>query len=149
MRGLTRDGKNIEFTATKFNEPFCVYGVDTLNTSNRRVQGLRQCNPRKWWQEVKRFTGQSTRLSFDAMATDLFDGDFSRLANNINIFMQSVSSDLKPLDANLIPDACDACPDIFDPSVQGLCNLQYLVPDRPRTSQYENSFVIHALNNCQ
>ena len=84
---------------------------------NRRVQGLRQSNPRKWWQEVKRFTGQSTRPSFDAMATDLFDGDLIRMANNINIFMQSVSNDLKPLDVNLIPDACDACPDeyIIDP----------------------------------
>ena len=58
---------------------------------------------------MKRFTGQSTRPSFDAMATDLFDGDSSRMANNFNIFMQSVSSDLKLLDANLILDACDAC----------------------------------------
>jgi hypothetical protein len=51
------------------------------------------------------------------MATDLFDGDLNRMANNINIFMQSVSNDLKPLDANLIPDACDASPDeyIIDP----------------------------------
>ena len=39
------------------------------------------------------------------------------MANNFNIFMQSVSSDLKPFDAYLIPDACEACPDeyIIDP----------------------------------
>ena len=51
---------------------------------------------------------QSTRPSFDAIATDLFDGDLSRMANNIN-----VSSDLKPLDANLIPEACEAGPDEY------------------------------------
>jgi hypothetical protein len=50
----------------------------------RRVQGLRQSNPRKWWQEVKRFTGQSTRPSLEAMATYLFDGDLSRMANNMH-----------------------------------------------------------------
>ena len=66
---------------------------------------------------MKRFIGQSIRPSFDAMATDLFDGDLSRMANNIDIFMQSVSSNVKPLDANLIPDACEVCPDeyIIDP----------------------------------
>ena len=35
------------------------------------------------------------------------------MANNINIFMQSVSKDLKPLYTNLIPDACEACPDEY------------------------------------
>jgi hypothetical protein len=29
MRGLTRDGKSIEFTVTKSNELLSVYGVDT------------------------------------------------------------------------------------------------------------------------
>jgi hypothetical protein len=54
------------------------------------VKNLRQCNPRKWWQEIKRFTGQFTRPSFVAMAADLFDGDLSRMANNINTFLQCV-----------------------------------------------------------
>jgi len=59
----------------------------------------------------------TTRPSLDAMATDLFDGDFTRMANNINTFMQSVSADLKPLDTELIPDVSDACPleNIIDP----------------------------------
>jgi len=62
------------------------------------------------WQEVKRFTGQSTRPSLDAIVNDLFDGNFTRMADNINTFMQSVSADLKPLDTDLIPDVSDACP---------------------------------------
>jgi len=53
----------------------------------RRIRVLRQCDPQKWWQEVKRFTGQSTRPLLDAMANDLFDGNFTRMANNINTFM--------------------------------------------------------------
>jgi len=60
--------------------------------------------------EVKRFTGQSTRPSLDAMETDLFDGDVTRMANNIKTFMQNVSADLKPLDTDLIHDVSDACP---------------------------------------
>jgi len=52
---------------------------------------------------------QSTWPSLDAMATDLFDGYFTCMANNINTFMQSVSANLKPLDTDSIPDVSDAC----------------------------------------
>ena len=34
-------------------------------------------------------------------------------------------------------------------TVQGLRNPQYLVADRPKTSRYQNSFIIHAVNNYQ
>ena len=79
----------------------------------RRVQDLRQCNPRKWWQEVKRFTGQSTRPSLSSMATNSYHGDLSLMANDINCFLQSVSADLKPLDVDLIPEIDAVCPTEF------------------------------------
>jgi len=34
-------------------------------------------------------------------------------------------------------------------TVQGLRNPFYLVPDKPRTTRYKNSFVVYALNNYQ
>jgi len=34
-------------------------------------------------------------------------------------------------------------------TVQGLRNPFYLVPDKPRTNRYKNSFVVYALNNYQ
>jgi hypothetical protein len=34
-------------------------------------------------------------------------------------------------------------------TVQGLCNPQCLVADRPRTSRYQKSFIIYALNGYQ
>jgi hypothetical protein len=41
-------------------------------------------------------------------------------------------------------------PDIRNSAtVQGLRNPQYLVADRPRTSRYQKSFIIYALNNYQ
>jgi hypothetical protein len=79
----------------------------------RQAQGIRKCNPRKWWQEVKRITNQSTSQPLDAMAEDLFDGDSCRLANEINVFMQSVSSDLDVIDPDLFQNTDDACPDEF------------------------------------
>jgi len=78
----------------------------------RQAQGIRKCNPRKWWQEVKRITNQSASHPLDAMA-DLFDGDTCRLANEINVFMQSVSSDLKAINPDLLPKPDDVCPDEF------------------------------------
>jgi len=33
--------------------------------------------------------------------------------------------------------------------VQGLRNPFYLIPDKPRTTRYKNSFVVYALNNYQ
>jgi hypothetical protein len=47
------------------------------------------------------------------MAHDLYDGDIGRMANEINSFLQSVSSDLKPLDQALIPEEVDVVPDEY------------------------------------
>lgn len=90
-----------------------------LKYYRRQAQGIRKCNPRKWWQEVKRITNQSTSHPLDAMAEDLFDGDSCRLANEINVFMQSVSSDLEAINPHLFQNTEDACPDeyIIDPYV--------------------------------
>jgi len=101
MRGLTKDGRE-EYRTYCSRVKRAVLCLRS-RYYNGRVQGSRQCNPQKWWQEVKRFTGQSTQPSFDAMATNLFDGDLRRRVNNIDIFMQSVSNNLKPLNTNLIP----------------------------------------------
>jgi len=83
------------------------------NYYRKRAQGLRKCKPRNWWQEIKRFTGQSSRHPLGAMASEQFDDDTNRMANDINIFLQSVSSDLKSLDGDLIPDITANCPDEY------------------------------------
>ena len=62
---------------------------------------------------MKRITNQSASHPLDAMAEDLFDGDTCRLANEINVFMQSVSSDLKAINPDLLPNPDDVCPDEF------------------------------------
>jgi hypothetical protein len=69
------------------------------------------CNPRNWWQEIKRFTGQSARHPLDPMARELSDGDTRVMASEINAFLLSVSGDLRPLNNDLIPDVADVCPD--------------------------------------
>jgi len=45
----------------------------------------------KWWQEVKRFTGQSTRRSLDAIANDLFDGNLPEWLTILTLHAERVS----------------------------------------------------------
>ena len=75
-----------------------------------RVQSLRHCDPRKWWNGVKQFTGQSDRPALGGLVENVYNGDSGRMANEINNYLQSVSSDLQPLNSNLIPPASDDCP---------------------------------------
>jgi len=64
MRGLTRDGKSIG-RVSNLPQQSSTRCIKSLRSRyyNRRVRGVRKYNPQKWWQEVKRFTGQSTRPS--------------------------------------------------------------------------------------
>ena len=80
----------------------------------RCVNSLRNAGPRKWWQAVKRLTGESqhsplTRLSGDANTQELI--------GNINNAFHAVSADLLPLDLSLIPvvDDCSYEEYIIEP----------------------------------
>ena len=75
----------------------------------RRIQRLRKTDPCKWWREVKKITGQSTRLPLEQMAENLCGGDIGQLCNDINMSLCSVSDDLQPLLPELIPSV-QTCP---------------------------------------
>ena len=47
------------------------------------------------------------------MADNLYDGDVSHLASDINQFFYSVSADLEPLDQSVVPETIESCPDEF------------------------------------
>jgi len=47
------------------------------------------------------------------MAERLFNGDMQQLANGINDFFYSVSSDLEPLNQSVVPVVSEVCPDKF------------------------------------
>ena len=71
----------------------------------RHIINIRNSNPKQWWQNIKKLTGQTT-------PNELCDSNVQQLTNNINVFLQSVSDDLAPLSPDLIPPNSH-CPDEF------------------------------------
>ena len=63
----------------------------------RRLNNLRNSNPKQWWQNIKKLTGQTAPNYIRGMANKLCDSNVQQLTNNINVFLQSVSNDLVPL----------------------------------------------------
>ena len=59
---------------------------------------------RNWWMKVKHITGMSTKGdgTLTGLANNLCDGDPEKLANEVNEFFQKVSSDLQPMNAEIL-----------------------------------------------
>ena len=68
-----------------------------LKYYNKCISNLRNSNPRKWWTNIKKLTGQRDQLPLTGLANNICDGDMPTLANSINNHLQSVSADLVPL----------------------------------------------------
>jgi len=64
----------------------------------KKVKGLRNCNPANWWRDTKRLTGQSSKPDLVGLANEHADGDMPTLANLINQSLIRVSNDLVRLD---------------------------------------------------
>jgi hypothetical protein len=77
---------------------------------NKRLQNLRTCDPRLWWREIKRLTGQSARSESEmsSLVNDAAGGDARLLADLVNESLQQVSCDLRPLSPTYIVDTTDA-----------------------------------------
>ena len=74
---------------------------------HQRIQLLRNCDPCRWWKHTKAITGLGkTTNEFVAMANALCDGKMSSLAEEINLFFESVHSELNPLDMGTLPTYC-------------------------------------------
>jgi Reverse transcriptase (RNA-dependent DNA polymerase) len=85
----------VQRTAKRLKHAYC----------SRAVHGVRKSNPRTWWRNVNRLTGQRKDHSLKNIADSNCNGDLLLLANKINTFLHSVSSDLQPLHADqCIPD---------------------------------------------
>ena len=64
------------------------------------VEQLKTSNPRQWWNSIKHFTNKTKpnpTSALQSLAQTYSDGDFTSLANKINAFFVSISSDLPPL----------------------------------------------------
>ena len=90
----------------------------------RQVGQRKDSSPKQWWVKTQRLLGLNSaddkRLT--RLANEHCSGDEAMLACDINIFLQSVSSHLKPLDKNVIPDKCDI-PDQFHISKEDVESL--------------------------
>ena len=60
----------------------------------RHINNLRNTNPKQWWQNIKKLTGQTAPNYVIGMANGLCDNNAQELTYNINVFLQSVSDDL-------------------------------------------------------
>jgi len=59
----------------------------------RHIKNLRNSNPKQWWQDIKKLTGQTAPNYVVEMANELCESNVQQLTNNINVFLQSVSDD--------------------------------------------------------
>ena len=69
-----------------------------------KVQHLRTSDPRKWWNIVNKISGKSsnsTSISYEDEAGNVISG--ANLAMRLNKFYISVTSDISPLDASMLP----------------------------------------------
>jgi hypothetical protein len=66
---------------------------------------LKSSNTKKWWHSIKELTGSAPRggKELDVLANKLTDENKKALADKINIFFQSVSSDLPKPNKDVIP----------------------------------------------
>ena len=78
----------------------------------RHINELRNSNPKQWWQNIKKLTGQTVTNHVIGMANELCDKNVQQLTDNINVFLQSVSDELAPLSPELILSVSH-CPDEF------------------------------------
>jgi hypothetical protein len=71
----------------------------------RRVKGLQNCDSRSWWKATCQLTGQKRATWADllGLANQITNGSLPELAEKINTFFKSVSSDLQPLPDDLVP----------------------------------------------
>ncbi len=67
----------------------------------KRINGLRDSNPRKWWQQVRTMTGSQNidDSKFTILADADAGGSIQSLANMFCDSLKSVSNDLEPLEA--------------------------------------------------
>ena len=67
---------------------------------NAKVKQLSSSDPKSWWSNVKSMIGINKAGSTDTMhtlANDISNGNVPELADRINVFLQSVTSDIPPL----------------------------------------------------
>jgi len=69
----------------------------------RCVSSLRNAGPRKWWQAVKRFTGESQHNPLARLTAISSESNTQNLIDNVNNAFHAVSADLLALDLSLIP----------------------------------------------
>ena len=85
---------------------------------NSKMNQLRTSDPRNWWRETKKLTGQSTKPNLTILANMHTDGDMMELTQLINKTLQNVSSDLTPLSANDSIQIHDTMQNIESRSIQ-------------------------------
>ena len=90
------------------------------NYYKTEIESLRKCNNKKWWKTIKQLTGKSSSSGheLDSLANSLTEGDNLKLANRINCFFQSVSSDLPKPNKDILP--------VRDPSIP--IPAEYIIP---------------------
>lgn len=85
------------------------------NYYKNTVEKLKASDSRNWWKEIKSITGTNVRggNELNGLANSMCEGDNQSLANKVNGFFQSVSSDLPKLDRSLLPPKPDHVPDKY------------------------------------
>ena len=85
------------------------------------VEQLKNTKPNKWWSTVKSFMGNTkpdSSQSLQSLANSESNGDLAALANKLNSFFQSISTDLPQLDPTINCNPQETVPNRFIISVE-------------------------------
>ena len=77
----------------------------------KRVRDLRNCDSANWWRGTAKLVGLSARTDLTSLADNCTEGNFQKLADQINESLIKVSSELTPVTV-LEPD-CTKVPDEY------------------------------------
>ena len=91
------------------------------NFYRNSVEDLKTSNPSEWWRKTKVLAGIKTTENL-ASLKNIYNGDAKLLANEVNIFFQSVTKDIQPLDKNIIPPPSEKIPSKYIISVMEVEN---------------------------
>ena len=103
---------------TRFN-----YWRNRVNRMNKKLQSKYHQNrslgtgTKGWYNRTKELLGQNNNKESEIqqLANDNYEGDTGIMAEKVNVFFQSVCSDLQPLDRAIVPAPPEHCDDFTIP----------------------------------
>ena len=86
------------------------------------VEDLKDSNPSEWWRKTKVLAGVKSNGNLCFLTNNVYNGDTKQLANDVNVFFQSVTKALQPLQPRTQPGNATDIPSDYTIKVEDVEN---------------------------